>query len=333
MSDTSHVFIVGTSRSGTSLLRNTLNASEELAITGETHFLGGVSSIRCLYEYYSAQGVSQPLSSEFAKTTRSSHSGLRDRIRRKGNLADHDTALAVADLIYARSDGFWENRKDSVEREKLVSGLQMANQSDSAVFDLLMSLYAGDKRIRGEKTPGHVFHVPTLLAWFPEARFVHIIRDLRAVYVSQQKKKMKQKGEKITRRHQLVRKNKRLHEYYVMANISAHWIRVMQLDRLYRERYSDRYLSLKYEDFVKDPESSLSGICSFAGVDYSPNMLRQVFVNSSLVGRHWDKHNPISVSSGIDPSAAVRWKEHLADVDDRFLKVLGKSYLRKLGYI
>jgi hypothetical protein len=258
---------------------------------------------------------------------------LRDRIRRKGNLADHDTSLAVADLIYARSDGFWENRKNFVEREKLVSGLQMANQSDSAVFDLLMSLYAGDKCIRGEKTPGHVFHVPTLLSWFPEARFIHIIRDLRAVYVSQQKKKMKQKGEKITRRHQFVRKNKRLHEYYVMANISAHWIRVMQLDGLYRERYSDRYLSLKYEDFVKDPESSLSGICTFAGIDYSPNMLRQVFVNSSLVGRHWDKHNPVSVSSGIDPSAAVRWKEHLADVDDRFLKVLGKSYLRKLGYI
>lgn len=333
MPETSHIFVVGTSRSGTSLLRNTLNTSDELAITGETHFLGGVASLHCFYEYISASAAAPPISPVSGKTGAFFHDGLRDKIRSRGNLANHDTASIVADMILARSGGFWEERKDSVDRDDLIFGLQNANTSDPAVFDLLMTLYAGDKGIRGEKTPSHIFHVPTLLSWYPNARVVHIIRDLRAVYVSQQKKKLKQKGEKITRRHQLIRKNRRLHEYYVMANISAHWIRVMQLDGLYRSTYPDSYLSMKYEDFVQDPELSLSRICEFTGIAYSPDMLGQVFVNSSLVGRHWDSEKKSNAQSGIDPNAAVRWKQYLSPGDDKFLSFIGRRWMNSLGYL
>lgn len=333
MSETSHVFVVGTSRSGTSLLRNTLNSSDEIAITGETHFLGGVASLRCIYEYLSSSDASQAMPERSGTTGRFGHTGLRDRIRAKGKLSDPKTVEAVADMIMARSGGFWESRSSLIDRGDLLSGLREADSSDAAVFDLLMRLYAGEKPRRGEKTPSHVFHVPTLLSWFPDARVVHIIRDLRAVYVSQQKKKMKQKGEKITRRHQLVRRNRRLHEYYVMANISAHWVRVAQLDGIYRRAFPDRYLSLRYEDFVVDPETNLSRICSFCGIDYSSDMLSQVFVNSSIVGRHWDQGSETGPGAGIDPGAANRWKEHLSAGDDRFLKWIGRKPMKALRYL
>lgn len=38
MAQPSHIFVVGSPRTGTNIMRRVLNASEEVAICGETHF-------------------------------------------------------------------------------------------------------------------------------------------------------------------------------------------------------------------------------------------------------------------------------------------------------
>jgi hypothetical protein len=46
----------------------------------------------------------------------------------------------------------------------------------AAVFDLYAK--RRDKRLAGDKTPSYVRSIPALHALFPEAKFVHIIRDV-----------------------------------------------------------------------------------------------------------------------------------------------------------
>ena len=46
----SHVFVVGTARSGTSMLRHVLNRSDQLAILNESHFFGNPRTLRYLFD-------------------------------------------------------------------------------------------------------------------------------------------------------------------------------------------------------------------------------------------------------------------------------------------
>jgi hypothetical protein len=163
LSAPTHIVIVGTGRSGTTLARNLLNSSPHMAICGELRFL--------------RQSWLRP--------------GFRLQLRRAGDLSSEEGVWRVVDRIYndVPPRSFWRWLQHNVEREEFARKLLATDRTERALFDLVMELFADGKPIRGEKTPPHIYAVPTLLRWFPEARVVHMIRDPRAVYVSSRTKR------------------------------------------------------------------------------------------------------------------------------------------------
>jgi hypothetical protein len=151
MSDKPPVFIVGSPRSGTTLLRNILNRHPSLAICGETRFFADVFQRRLVF-------------GDLAKT-------------------DNRRRLVEEYLLTARI------KRLGMDLEGLREKLLREATSYRGLFTGIMHYYAesqGKKRF-GEKTPHHAFYAETLRQWYPGAAIIHLVRDPRDVVASLQR--------------------------------------------------------------------------------------------------------------------------------------------------
>jgi hypothetical protein len=142
------VFIVGAPRSGTTLLRVTLNRHSQLAVAGETHYFPRV--------YARRHAFGDP-------------GDVRNRERIVG------AYLAIGPVRRLGMD-------IGVLRQRLMS----EGVTWSALFASLIRVYADlkGKQHSGEKTPQHALHVKTLCEWFPDCSIIHMVRDPRAAACS-----------------------------------------------------------------------------------------------------------------------------------------------------
>lgn len=299
MAQPSHSFIVGSFRSGTTLMRHILNSSQDIAICGETHFLGDLFGQKYGFRY------------KFAKI---------------GNIATDDGAAKVVDYIYnLRVSNFWDWIQKNVAREEFLSRLLESDRTDRALFDLVMAFYANanGKSVRGEKTPFHIYYVPTLLEWFPQAKIVHIFRDPRAILASKKKKTFKRK--RLSLGYRILRQLGPLFDAYLSLNVLIHWLHIVQLHNQYQQLYPDNYYFLKYEDLIRDPKISLEKLCAFLEINFSAAMLQQTVVNSGFVLRDDQVQD-------FDVSAIDRWRKYLHPVINYWFVLWCKKHLLEFGY-
>jgi hypothetical protein len=297
MTRPSHIFIVGTGRSGTSLMRRILNSSEDVAICGEAYFLG----------YWRMRG-------------------FRHRLAKVGDISTDVGAKKVVDYIYDRIDrGFWRWVQQNVDREQFSHRLLESDRTDRALFDLVMDFYAEGKPIRGEKTPANIYSVPTLLEWFPNAKIIHMLRDSRAVYVSSTKKAMMDKPQWHSPRIRLLRRSELMLSLYASLTVPIHWRRIVQLHHRYQQAYPRSYYLVKFEDLVTDPRACITKLCNFLKIDFTETMLRQRVYHSSLL--------PAGTRiEGFDTVAIDRWRDHLHPLLDRWFVTCCRKQLLEFGY-
>lgn len=125
--------------------------------------------------------------------------------------------------------------------------------------DLLLVIYEAyarrlDKARWGDQTPSYVVLMDPVRELFPDACFVHLLRDARDVALS-----WRRLGE---HRHQSWWAIGRAWSWYVTTG-----------RRTGRRLGPEAYHELHYEDLVAEPERALRGVCAFLGEDFEPAML------------------------------------------------------------
>lgn len=140
------MFIVGSGRSGTSLLASMLDANPNLAVTRESHFLPKLIS------------------------------ALPATLASGGDI-DQLTAFLERDKWFAD----WDYDLGLL-RSALLARLPLPRAD---ALRMIYRVYAAAGKTRfGEKTPAYVYTIPLIAREFPAARFVHIVRDGRNVALS-----------------------------------------------------------------------------------------------------------------------------------------------------
>jgi hypothetical protein len=168
-------------------------------------------------------------------------------------------------------------------------------------LDRFMAAYAGGqgKPRWAEKTPGNIRHVGRILAHWPAAKVVHIVRDPRDVFAS----------------------FRRSGRYGGPADHGALWCDFFADAAAARAEFADAVYECRYEALVRDPEGEMRRLLAFVGAAWDPAAARfegrpQEFAQvKQLTG-----HESTTLAQLADPLRQDRvggWTEVLspADVD------------------
>ena len=290
--------MVGLPRTGSTLTRGILNASGEVWIAGESHFFD------------------QPQHLGLGRRR-----GYRSRFHDAATGAGDAPARVVESIWSLTGKNFWARLASRTDRAQFLADLRASDGSDRSLFDIALAHSGRGRRIVGEKTPHHIEAVPTLLAWFPDARVIHTFRDPRAIYASLRRKEDPARLGQVGR---VARRLGPLFDVYSTINLARSWRRMAALHRRYAAQFPDRYRLIRFEDLTNDAERTAGELCAFLGIDYRPVMLEQVVHNSSFAAK--------GSGSGIDPATTGRWRRELSPLTARWLALLCGRALREFGY-
>jgi Sulfotransferase family/Domain of unknown function (DUF5666) len=278
------VFIVGCARSGTTLLRRMVDAHPEIAIVPELDRLSG--------RYASREGLTPDGLVTPAFLRRLLESGFPGRFERLSlsrqafeEMLGRDDKISYADLVTRLVDRYGEAR---------------------------------GKTLVGNKSVDEVLHMPTLHELWPQAKFVHLIRDGHDVCLSV----LSWRGaEKLALRFPSWREDP-------VSTAAAWWEWRVRAGRdAGRALGAELYYELRYEALVARPAEEIGALCSFLGIPYDEAMVR-FHEGRQQSGMGFDaKHAWLPPTPGLRDWRSQMPREELA----RFETMAG-ALLEELGY-
>jgi hypothetical protein len=179
----------------------------------------------------------------------------------------------------------------------------------------VFSLYAScrGKPRYGDKTPVYVLTMPMLAALFPEARFVHVIRDGRNVALSLMEME---------------------HGPRELAQAALYWKRHVRRGRRAGAQLGpSRYREVRYEDLLGRPDDAVAELCRFLNLDVDPSMLRYFERANELTDRFTDHQLRAHRHLALPPTVGLRdWRDQLSADDVVVVEALVGDLLGELGY-
>lgn len=187
--------------------------------------------------------------------------------------------------------------------------------TDDAIAAVFAAYAAERGKARwGDKTPLYMQHLDLLERLFPDARFVHLIRDGRDAALSF----LSVPAGLMTEGWGHPRD---------AAGFACQWATEVASARELGARVGgQRYRELRYEALVADPEGELRTVCSFAGLEYDPAMLDYVGQTDSARKAHQQRLNE-------PPRQNVReWRTEMSESDRHAFEEVAGALLAELGY-
>jgi hypothetical protein len=297
------IFIVGVSRSGTTLMRRVLESSSRIAIATENHFLGHLISREGAGRYFRSLGDAHD-----------------DRVI--GDIVRYIYSDEYARHSRLRSTSpYWRWLVRKIDPADLERRLLASDRSDRGLFEAFMRVYADhrERPVMGEKTPAHLRYADTLFEWFPDGRLVHMVRDPRGIFVSELRRRLVRPDSFPYRQLQHVRP---LFSLFVLLETTVVWADAADRHARLARRYPDRYTMVRFEDLVRQPRDTLTRVFDFLGVPMEEDVLRQKVVSKGFR----------QGQQGFDAGAAGRWRDQIGRPAVRWLDLTLRSRMERLGY-
>jgi Sulfotransferase family len=272
------LFIGGCPRSGTTLLQVMLDMHPQLGIPRETNF------IRQLWW---------------------------QRLR-FGDLSDvANRRRAVLWILGDRDHHTWRlRRRHHVRRKQAVRRLATAGPTIGSLVEACVRLHADPKPRWGDKRPAYSGFLGPLLAMFPDAQYVNVVRDPRAAVASQ------------------LGLGWDPADVAVPAAIARWEGAIARTDQAARRLCPDQLLDVRYEDLVGDARAELSRILAFASLPAGD------VVETMISGERHDAFGEAHelVAEPVTTASIERWRERLTVQEVALVEHGTAPLMERFGY-
>lgn len=265
------IFIVGNSRSGTTLMGSILGLNSEVFTFEELHFFGTLWSQSDRHQELTLQQATE--------------------------LATKLLAIQDEDVISHKDPKLFLDEANTV--------MAKINSNSYTATDVLQAFLSysaakNNKTIPCEQTPRNVLYISELLDLYPHCHIINMVRDPRDVLLSQ---KYKWKIRFLGASNIPYREAIRAWTNYHAITISKLWN--VAINSAAKQENSDRLITIRFEDLITQPETIIRQVCDFTGLEFTPTML-QVSQSEGGVSSHKKIAPGIK---GIDSSATGKWKK------------------------
>jgi hypothetical protein len=279
------VFILGNERSGTTLLRTLLNSHPNIIATPESKFAVKLYPRFGKIKKWTEKDVHNIINelykeSFFLKIWRIERTLLTSRLLSIKDLVDYSS---VCKIIY----------------------FSMRNDKENILVII-------------DKNPIYVLFIPVLLKIFPEANFIHLVRDPRDNVNSHAKS-------------------------FGVQNIgfaAQKWLGFNKILRKARQLMPNRIYLLLYEDMAGETELNMKKLCSFLGVNYNKAMLLNTFsdhlksfdTEKPIIDRAKEIHS--NLFEPVNTSNIGKWKKDMSPDKIKLVeKITGKFAAHNFNYV
>jgi Sulfotransferase family len=238
------------------------------------------------------------------------------RLRRRwGDLSDPGNRRRLADWVVRRKRS--RAKRLCRDLDALAERMAAAPSTLGSVLGAGFLLYAErhDKPRWGDKRPSYVLNLDAVLALFPDAQYVNVVRDPRAAVAS-----IRRVGEQ---------RKVGWYEDGLVAGVEL-WERSQRAaDRWRRRLATDQFLELRYEQLVTDPAGTLEQVVEFLGLD--PGGLEGMLAFHEEADISSRRMHAL-VTRPVTTEAVRKWERDLAPAEVAFVEdVLGDS-MQRHGY-
>ncbi|MFA1541115.1 sulfotransferase family protein [Actinomadura monticuli] len=270
------IFVLGCPRSGTTLLQQMLHSHRRIAFPSETRF------VHVAYE----------------------------KRHDFGDLENAENRRALAEWITRGADTKFKvlELDAAAVVEEIVAGPPTLGSALAAVFRSYARRHG--KPRWGDKRPSYFRRVPMLRRMFPDAQFVHLVRDGRDAVSS------------------LMRMPWFHGDLYAAA---LTWREAVDTGaRLACRLGPDAFYELRYEDLVAAPEETLPKLCAFLGEEYDAEMTKAYRHARETVPseRRWH----LRTHEAPNTRRVGAWRERMEDWEADLVEHVLADRLRLHGY-
>ncbi len=168
-----------------------------------------------------------------------------------------------------------------------------------------------------EKTTSTEIYASAVFEWFPDARFIHLVRDPRDNFGS-----LKSGWQARYQDY-----NDRIET--LLQSLLDRGGLGLKLAALNAERFGDhRYRVVRFEDLTRDPEAVMRSLASFLGIAFDEVLLKPTFLGVPWQGNNFDG---LKFDRASDVNVG-RWRERIDDHEAKVIEFHLAESMARWGY-
>lgn len=269
-----------------------------------------------LYDSRSGSTLLSALLNQFRGVDVSQESGFIPIIMEFPEVVSDESML---NKLFDRLYGEIQFQELGLDRMALKQSLEQIEYplDKKSIIDTILNFYFSIRQANNSfwliKSPRMFYHAKNVLKLYPNAKFIHLIRDGRAVYNS--KRTMRSVYGRLAQNNLL----KAAHDWKKRINMAR--------------RLKRNIIEIKYEDLVEQQGMIMQKVLDFLNIpEEGRNITKDQSQYAEIIGGK-QKHLHKNVNSAPKKEIINKWKAELSREDILLYEVFTKSYLIDMGYI